>query len=158
MNQGVGWGVAIAILLVIAGIFVWRSTTPTEEAVVPTPTFDVVATLPAVPAVTVSPSPITLLSPSPIAAVSTTVSITDTGFAPASLKVAEGTTVTFINNGQAAHWPASDPHPVHTGLSGFDAKRGLATGETYSFTFSTTGTFGCHDNLNPTFKCSLVVE
>ncbi|MBI3251353.1 MAG: hypothetical protein HYZ62_00405, partial [Candidatus Andersenbacteria bacterium] len=64
-----------------------------------------------------------------------TISITDTGFEPAQVTVAPGATVTFVNNGQALHWPASAPHPTHTALPGFDAKKGLATGESYSFTF-----------------------
>lgn len=158
MNQGMLWGIIIAVILVLAGIFVWRSTTPTEEAVVPTPTFNVVATLPAVPAMTFSPSLMPSLSPSSVAATDSTISITDAGFTPTSITVAEGSTVTFVNNGQASHWPASDIHPTHQLLPGFDAKRGLATGESYSFTFSTTGTFSCHDHLNPTLKCTITVE
>lgn len=86
------------------------------------------------------------------------VSVTDTGFEPATLTVPSGTTVVFTNNGQAAHQPASDPHPAHTGLPGFDAKRGLATGETYSFTFTKTGTFGYHDHLRFQSKGTIVVQ
>ncbi len=88
----------------------------------------------------------------------TTISISDTGFAPATVRVKAGTTVTFMNNGQALHWPASNPHPVHTDLPGLDAKKGLATGEDYSFTFSKVGTWGFHDNLNAQLKGSVVVE
>lgn len=88
----------------------------------------------------------------------TTITINDTGFSPSTIRVKAGTTVTFVNNGQALHWPASAPHPVHTDLRGFDAKKGLATGEEYSFTFTTGGTWGFHDHLNTTLKGSVVVE
>lgn len=108
---------------------------------------------------TVPPEATTLpLSDESPAAGTSTISISDTSFVPATGRVAAGTTVTFINNGQALHWPASDPHPVHTGLPGFDAKKGLATGEEYSFTFSKVGTWGFHDHLNPTLTGSIIVE
>ncbi|MEO6077188.1 MAG: hypothetical protein ABIP54_00175, partial [Candidatus Andersenbacteria bacterium] len=64
-----------------------------------------------------------------------TISMTDTGISPAEITIKAGTTVTFVNNGTELHWPASDPHPIHTDLSGFDAKRGLSNGELYRFTF-----------------------
>lgn len=92
------------------------------------------------------------------AATANTISISDTGFSPATVTVKSGTTVTFMNNGQALHWPASNPHPVHTDLSGFDAQKGLATGESYSFTFTKTGTWGFHDHLNAAMKGSVVVN
>lgn len=91
-------------------------------------------------------------------AMQATVSITDAGFSPATLTVKAGTTVTFVNNGTGPHWPASDPHPIHTDLSGFDAKRGLNPGETYSFTFTTVGTHGMHDHLHPSAKGSIIVQ
>ncbi|MDZ4225407.1 MAG: cupredoxin domain-containing protein [Candidatus Andersenbacteria bacterium] len=87
-----------------------------------------------------------------------TVDIGDTGFTPATVTVAAGTKVTFVNNGQAAHWPASDPHPVHTDLPGFDAKHGLQTGEEYSFVFDKVGSWGFHDHLNPTLTGEIVVS
>jgi plastocyanin len=72
--------------------------------------------------------------------------------------VKAGTTVTFINNGQALHRPASDPHPIHTGLPGLDAGKGLATGETYVFTFTKVGTFGMHDHFNTSLKATIIVQ
>jgi plastocyanin len=86
------------------------------------------------------------------------VAIDDTAFTPSTITVPVGTTVVFTNNGQAPHWPASDPHPVHTDLSAFDAKKGLATGEKYSYTFTTKGTFSMHDHLNARIKGSIVVQ
>ena len=86
------------------------------------------------------------------------VTITDIGFEPSRQTVPVGYMVTFVNDGQAAHWPASDDHPTHVKLPGFDAKRGLATGEEYSFIFSAVGEWGYHDHLNPNVKGVVVVE
>lgn len=87
-----------------------------------------------------------------------TVSMTDTGFEPSTVTIPVGTTVVFVNNGQALHWPASDVHPTHEILPGFDAKRGLATGDTYSYTFQKKGSWGMHDHLNPRSTATVVVE
>lgn len=87
-----------------------------------------------------------------------TITMSEAGFSPASVTVKPGTRVQFINNGQAQHWPASDVHPTHTVLPGFDAKRGLATGETYAFTFSKAGVWACHDHLVPNLTCVVTVS
>lgn len=87
-----------------------------------------------------------------------TISITDNGFEPETVTIASGTTVTFVNNGQANHWPASDVHPTHEILPDFDAKGGLATGDTYSYTFEEAGTWRCHDHLFPSSTCAIIVE
>lgn len=157
MNQGVVWGIVIVLILVGVGLFMWRSTTPTEEGPLPT----LGATVSPSPAlvspgtgVTVSPS--TAAETSPVA--EATISVDETGFSPKTITVKAGTKVTFVNNGQAPHWPASALHPTHQVLPGFDALRGLATGETYSFTFTKTGSWNYHDHLNPQFFGTLVVE
>ena len=78
-------------------------------------------------------------------------------FVPANLTVKVGSVVTFKNVDTAAHWPASDPHPVHTLCPGFDAKKGLLTGEIYSFTFTEVKTCTYHDHLHPSAKGTITV-
>ena len=80
---------------------------------------------------------------------SVTVVISENGFAPAVVKVKAGTKVTWFNKNIRPHWPASNPHPIHTDLPGFDAKNGLSQGETYSYTFDKLGKWEYHDHLNP---------
>lgn len=87
-----------------------------------------------------------------------TITMSESGFSPASVAVKPGTKVQFVNNGQALHWPASAVHPTHTVLPGFDAKRGLATGETYAFTFNKSGVWTCHDHLVPNLTCVVTVS
>lgn len=85
------------------------------------------------------------------------IAMTDTGFSPATITVKAGTTVVFKNTGSDNHWPASNPHPVHTGLPGFDALKAITPGGTYSYTFTKAGTWGFHDHLHPNFTGSVVV-
>ncbi|OGY31164.1 MAG: hypothetical protein A3C02_03960 [Candidatus Andersenbacteria bacterium RIFCSPHIGHO2_02_FULL_45_11] len=147
------------IIIVAVAWFAMRG--DSDDAIVPAPT----ATPTVAPSVggliQLAPTDIPAVSPSPEASVApaaVTVSIDDEGFTPATVTVKAGTTVTFVNNGQALHWPASNPHPIHTGLSGFDARKGLATGETFSFTFTKAGTFGMHDHLNTALVGTIVVQ
>lgn len=86
------------------------------------------------------------------------ISMTDMGFVPNSVTVEAGTEVTFVNDGQALHWPASDLHPTHELLAGFDAGQGLNTGESYSYTFKDAGTWKYHDNLFPNLGGEIIVE
>jgi len=86
------------------------------------------------------------------------ISMTDTGFVPDEVIIAAGDTVTFVNDGQALHWPASDVHPTHEVLPEFDAKRGLATGETYSYIFDETGVWNFHDHLRASYTGTITVE
>ena len=86
-----------------------------------------------------------------------TVEITSSGFNPSDLTINAGEAVTFINKDTEQHWPATAMHPTHllypeTGGcigSKFDACRGLAQGETFSFTFNEIGTWKYHDHLKP---------
>lgn len=113
-------------------------------------------------ALNITTSPSGTSAPVPAAGVTgteaVTITMSESGFSPSTVTIAAGTTVTFINNGQAAHWPASDVHPTHNILPSFDSKRGLATGDSYSYTFDEVGTWRCHDHLLPQFTCTIVVK
>jgi plastocyanin len=86
------------------------------------------------------------------------VDITSSGFSPSSITVHAGDYVQFVNKDSAPHWPASNPHPTHTDLPGFDAKKALATGGTYRFQFVKVGTWGYHDHMNPATHGQVVVQ
>lgn len=86
------------------------------------------------------------------------VEMTAGGFAPSTLRVKASTTVTFTNRDSEPHWPASGVHPTHEICPGFDALKGLAKDESYSFTFTDVKTCPMHDHLNPEIKGSIVVE
>ena len=90
--------------------------------------------------------------PSPASTTPSTIeiSITDAAYLPAQVTIKKGDTVKFTNNGTKSNWPASAPHPTHTDYPAFDPKKGVAVGESWSFTFDQTGTWLFHDHLNPT--------
>lgn len=99
-----------------------------------------------------------------------TVAITAEGFSPKTLTVKAGTMVTFVNEDVNEHWPASAMHPTHmvypgsgiqkcgTGEAIFDACKGLAQGESFSFTFDEIGSWKYHDHLNVPLTGTIVVE
>ena len=83
---------------------------------------------------------------------------TDSGYEPSSITVKEGTTVTFENESSRPVQTASDVHPIHQMLPGFDALRGFAPGESYSFTFQSAGTWRYHNHLQPQQTGIVIVE
>ena len=88
------------------------------------------------------------------------------------MEINKGDIVLFLNEGSSKSWPASDVHPTHTvypnsGISKcgtveeeniFDACKGLANGESYSFTFNEIGTWTYHDHLKPYVGGTIVVN
>lgn len=77
------------------------------------------------------------------------VMISEQGFLPARLTVVAGDTITFTNSGKVSVWPASDPHPTHEYLAGFDPRKAITPGNSWSYTFIEAGTWRDHDHLNP---------
>lgn len=102
----------------------------------------------------------------PLPSSEATVKITADGFEPKLLTVKAGTTVTFVNEDSNKHWPASAMHPTHNvypesgGCIGskFDACKGLAQGESFSFTFDEKGSWNYHDHLRASTTGKIVVE
>ncbi len=89
---------------------------------------------------------------------SVTVTFTDTGFSPADITINLGDSVVFTNKSSGSFWPASDPHPTHTVLPDFDADRAIATGQSYTYTFTRAGTWGYHDHLDASKRGSVTVK
>lgn len=74
------------------------------------------------------------------------VSIGASNFVPQLLTTYVGDKVCWVNNDSQLHWPASDPHPTHTGLSDFDPLADLLPGETFCYTFREPGAASYHDH------------
>ncbi|MBI2267886.1 MAG: hypothetical protein HYU80_00355 [Candidatus Blackburnbacteria bacterium] len=87
-----------------------------------------------------------------------TVEYSGQGFSPNSIVVKSGTVVTWVNKGSDAMWVASNPHPVHTNLSGLDALKGTPIGGSYSYTFTKVGKWEYHNHLAPSKTGEVVVE
>jgi len=99
-----------------------------------------------------------------------TVEITAAGFSPGTLTINAGDAVMFVNKDTMPHRPASAQHPTHNaypepgGCTGskFDACKGLAQDESWSFTFYQVGEWKYHDHLNcctnPAFFGTIIVQ
>ena len=85
------------------------------------------------------------------------VTITDRGFVPATLTVRAGTRIVWTNTGATLHQVASNPFPTDNGLPGLKSAI-LNNTQAYSFTAGRTGTYGYHDQLDPTMNGTIVVE
>ena len=79
-----------------------------------------------------------------------TVSIASMAFAPGTLTVKTGTTVTWTNNDNVSHTVTAD--------NGSFASSILKKGETYSHQFSSAGTYPYHCEIHPSMKASVVVN
>ncbi len=83
---------------------------------------------------------------SPIAA---TITITANGVSPTSVTVAPGSRVTFVNNDNRPHEPASDPHPTHGSCPAIDQTGAIGAGQSRTTgNLNTVGTCAYHDHLN----------
>lgn len=85
------------------------------------------------------------------------VEISAEGFSPKNLTINLGDPVRFINKDARARWPASDPHPTHDFLSGFDPQRPIESDSSWSFVFTTEGKWSYHDHLIPHQKGEIIV-
>jgi hypothetical protein len=72
---------------------------------------------------------------------------TQSGYIPDLLQVPMWSRVVFINCSSGGMRTASDPHPVHTDYGVFDSRIDTATGATWSFDFTTRGTFSYHNHM-----------
>ncbi len=86
-------------------------------------------------------------NPPPAAA---SVIIKDFSFSPASLSVAKGTTVRWTNNGPTTH-------TVTSNTSLFDSGNIAAPNGTFSYTFSTAGTYAYHCSIHPNMTGTITV-
>ncbi len=87
-----------------------------------------------------------------------TVTYNGSTFSPSTLTIKKGQTVTFTNNSSGNMWVASDPHPIHTDFSAFDARKSYAPGTSYTFTFNQTGTFDYHNHDKSSVTGTIVVQ
>ena len=80
-----------------------------------------------------------------------TVSIVNmTTYAPASITVTAGTTITWTNNDNMAHTVTADDNSFNSG--------NIAAGGTYSKQFSVAGTYPYHCTIHSGMKATVVVK
>lgn len=111
---------------------------PTPESAIPSP------------AATPAPTPPQHALPSSVPS-SVTVNIQNFSYAPSTLTVKPGTTVTWINNDTV-------PHTVTSNSGSMLKSPTLSPGQSFSFTFPTIGSFAYHCAFHSMMKGMVVVQ
>ena len=101
------------------------------------------------PAMTSGPSGTASTTGSPAAVAGDQVTIDNFAFAPATLTVKAGTTVTWTNKDEEPHTVAASDGSFHS--------PGMGTGATFTHTFSTAGTFDYVCSIHPSMHGTVVV-
>ncbi len=77
---------------------------------------------------------------------------TSDGYTPEEVTISAGEAVSFVNESDEYHWPASDIHPTHSIYSEFDPRAPVAPGDTWTFVFEEPGEWAFHDHLRANRK------
>ncbi len=88
-------------------------------------------------------------TPSPTSSVAS-VSLSNFSFSPATITVKTGTTVTWTNRDAADHTVTSDTNLFNSG--------GLTRNATFSYTFTSRGSFPYHCSYHPSMLGTIIVE
>ncbi len=141
--------IIILVIVVIVGIVFWlnmpNGTPAYSQPTVQSSNVDTNSS----PTPISSPAETPLLTSAPIPT-TVSVSINNFAFAPNSLTIHKGDTVTWTNNDAAGH--------TITGNSGGPASGTIAKGQSYSYTFLTVGSFPYHCTIHPMMKGVIVVQ
>ena len=87
-----------------------------------------------------------------------TIKLTNTQFAPSSVRVSAGTTVTWVNDDAVEHYVNTDSHPAHTFFPAQNSKL-LKKADTFSLTFDSVGAYPYHCSAHEaTMRAMIVVE
>lgn len=159
MNTKTAW-IAVAIVLLLA--FAWYAFSA-KQAAAPTET-----------ATTTTESMMQEEAPVADSEFAVLVTLTDSGFSPASVTVRAGDTVRFVNQSSRGMWVATDEHPTHTEYDGtstrehcvdgrttndtFDQCQQTPAGSFWDYTFEKRGTFGFHNHVGASHTGTVVVE
>ena len=115
---------------------------------------------------TASPTPAPISSPSPgtspssdsnKAKAATTIMYDASGFAPTTITVTAGQSVTFTNSSDHEVDVSSSPHPAHTDNPELNAGV-LAPGKSVVKVLNNKGSFGIHNHLNPTERMKITIQ
>lgn len=157
-NQNRVWAAVAALIILIGGSYLARHqiraaiAPPTPQIVHPIAT---VESIPTETIGTISPTP----TP-PTTTINGTIEVDYDGstFIPEVITIKKGTVVVFVNKSKGEMSVASNPHPTHTDLPGFDQFKSADKGKkTYTYTFVKVGTWGYHNHLNPPVTGKVIV-
>lgn len=135
-------GIVVAALILVGMVFFGQKKEPASE----------VAT------VSAQPTASSVATEAAVVANEAQIFYTDSGFTPGSLKVKSKTMVTFTNSSGQKMWVASNVHPLHADLPGFDELTAVDRGGTYTYAFVKVGAWVYHNHVIPGETGVVVVE
>lgn len=103
------------------------------------------------------PTKTTLAAAAAPQAKTVTVFITNGKFSPDTVSINVNDTIVWLNKDATSRQIMSDDHPAHLSLPDL-ASGTLATNQTFSFKFTTAGTFTYHDETTPATKGKIEVK
>ena len=148
MNRTIGIVVAIIVILVVAGLFLWHSGSSNQNGSYGAPINQSPSS--SMPGMNMQGSAAPAPSSSAPASGAASVSIANFAYAPATITVKVGTTVTWTNEDSAPHTVTPDSG------SGFGSGM-MQKGDTYSHAFTTAGTFTYHCTVHPYMHGTVIV-
>ena len=155
MNKNIAIGIVVVVILVTGGIF-WSMQNPKSATNLPLQTPVVPPTQEASPVpapVAPATNPTPLPNPLPIVpakAVTHNVTIQNFAFNQASITAKKGDTVVWTNKDAMGH--------TVTGDNGGPTSQTIPANGTYSYTFTTAGTFMYHCAIHPAMTGNVMVE
>ena len=121
------------------------------EETTPTPAPALTPTATQGPSPTTTSTAVSTHTPGPTSPAEANVAIPDFSYAPQTLRVPVGTSVTWTNDHQGvAHTVSSSDDLFDTGT--------FASGATFSYTFDESGTFEYYCKIHPFMTATIVVE
>ena len=140
---------SILALAILAGCSA-KTVTPTN-AVGDIPTLDTAATNNAYTAATSEPTTSNppVIAPPSVSGEGVEVEIEDFAYVPGTITIKVGTTVTWTNKDSVGHTATSDDGVFDSGM--------LSKGSSFSYTFTTAGTFGYFCKPHPYMVATIVV-
>jgi plastocyanin len=170
MSKRAIYGIVVLVILIIIGVVMYmqsqnesgeaaQTQSTQSESTESTPDSNVEETTPTDPASSTDEGQYSgeddIMSPE---VTTHEITFSGTSYSPSTLTIKNGDVVVFKNNSDKNFWPASAMHPDHLIYPEFDAKQGVAPGETYQFKFTKTGAWGFHDHLTPSAFGKITVE
>jgi len=157
-------GGAILLVVLIAGCTTSPNGTPptTTQTPVVTATTPMATppatTAPVTPTTAATTPPVTTATPTETTPTGAPVAVTIQNFAfsPAAVTVPKGTTVTWTNQDSPSHTIVSDA-TSQKGAGQIFMSNTLGRGQSYSFTFTESGTFPYHCGIHPSMKGTITV-
>lgn len=103
-----------------------------------------------------TPTPTVTTSQTTSTSGSTTIIIQNFAFNPASITISRGSTVTWTNQDSVQHQIINDATAT-AGQGQIFESSPIGQGQSYSFTFTTAGTYPYHCNIHPYMKGTVIV-